>query len=63
MSEDNIKDTFAITPQTLKPVGRWILPGSSPTLQTQFYMLSKPKWLHRALMKVLLGWEWKDGAL
>ena len=24
------------------------------------YFVTKPKWLHRTMMKLCLGWEWKN---
>jgi hypothetical protein len=43
-----------------KYAGRWILPGSSPPAGVHFSMPTKPNWLHRTMMRVLLGWEWRD---
>jgi hypothetical protein len=40
--------------------GYWILPGSTSAQSVRFYMPVKPNWLHRTMMRVLLGWEWRD---
>jgi hypothetical protein len=40
--------------------GYWILPGSTSAQSVRFYTPVKPNWLHRTMMRVLLGWEWRD---
>lgn len=44
-----------------KPVGGWIMPGGTGTWVTKFMAYKKPNWLHRTMMRALLGWKWKDG--
>jgi hypothetical protein len=44
--------TFDITP---KYVGRYRI-GGSTGLQISFE--KKPKWIHRKMMRLCLGWEW-----
>ena len=39
-------------------VGGYRLGG--PTYYTQFMLVRKPNWLHRTVVKLLLGWEWVD---
>lgn len=29
----------------------------------QVHLPKRPPWLHRTMMRMLLGWEWFDGAL
>ena len=42
------------------PVGYWELPGSTPQFGTRFSAIKKPNWFHRTMMRVLLGWTWRD---
>ena len=37
-------------------VGMYCLGGKTLCI----YFVTKPKWLHRTMMKLCLGWEWKD---
>jgi hypothetical protein len=65
MTRDDIipKNDDAVFSSGIIPVkyaGRWFVPGSSATHRVQFPMTKKPNWLHRTMMRVLLGWEWRD---
>ncbi len=40
--------------------GYWIFPSSSPLYSIQFPVPQKPNWLHRKMMKLILGFDWKD---
>ena len=46
--------------QPPKPVGYWLFPGSVPGGEIQFHMTRRPRWLHRTMMRLLLGFEWRD---
>ena len=43
----------------LKPkyAGYYKLGGNTGVI---FYLGKKPKWIHRKLMSIFLGWEWSD---
>jgi flavin-dependent dehydrogenase len=49
--------TIPMPPPT---VGYWLFPGSHGTANIQFHMPKKPNWLHRTMMRLLLGFEWRD---
>lgn len=58
MSEEE-KDTIYLLSYP-KYVGGWQLPGSTVRHTVQFNMEGRPCWLHRTMMRLLLGWKWKD---
>jgi hypothetical protein len=35
--------------------------GGNGAYYTQFNLTRKPIWLHRVMVRLLLGWEWIDG--
>lgn len=37
-------------------------PDGSSWSNIEFRMSVKPLWLHRYMVRVLLGWEWRDDA-
>lgn len=54
-------DTPAFTFVQPPPVvGYWHFPGSSPACATRLAMGSRPSWLHRWMMRILLGFKWED---
>lgn len=39
-----------------KNVGAWKMPGT----EAYFHAIKRPSWLHRTMMRLLLGWVWRD---
>ena len=54
MSEDVKQFIFSSTP---KYVGMYCL-GGNPGFCIN--LANKPNWFHRTMMKLCLGWEWRD---
>jgi hypothetical protein len=54
MSEDVEQYTFS---SISKYVGMYKI-GGNPGFCIKF--ANKPNWFHRTMMKICLGWEWKD---
>ena len=54
-TDESCRYTIAAAP---KYAGDYRMGGG--TFYTQFSLCKKPCWLHRKMVKLLLGWEWVD---
>ena len=45
---------------TLKVKGAYVLGSRNKTNTIAFHLAFKPKWLHRQMMRIFLGWYWVD---
>ena len=57
MTDENTR-IAGITPP--KTAGYWVLPGSVSYGEVRYCMPRRPVWLHRVMMRTLLGWVWRD---
>ena len=49
--------SYVFTDSIPKYVGSYCIGGS---MGLQIYLKEKPIWLHRTMMRLCLGWKWKD---
>ena len=40
--------------------GAYVLGSRNMTNTIAFHLVFKPKWLHRQMMRIFLGWYWVD---
>ena len=45
---------------TPKVKGAYVLGSRNKTNTIAFHLAFKPKWLHRQMMRIFLGWYWVD---
>lgn len=42
------------------PIGYWVFPGASSAYRVQLGAFARPNWFHIKMMKLLLGFRWKE---
>jgi len=53
------EETSMLSKPPISAVGSYCLGGESGL---RIYLVKKPKWLHRKMMNLCLGWEWIDNS-
>ena len=41
-------------------VGYWEMPGGNDAYYFRFAVYKEPSWLHKKLMRLFLGWVWRE---
>ena len=54
---DAARYAFAYQPRV---AGFYLLSPKGSSYQTQFGLAKKPCWLHRTMVRLVLGWRWVD---
>lgn len=55
--QENVINGGITTP---KVKGAYVLGSRNKTNTIAFHLTFKPKWLHRQMMRIFLGWYWVD---